>query len=115
MLRRNKKRHMLYGLLGLIMGIGAFSGPGNKAYAEVTTAEVSSVEEFQAALSDNSISHIIITESFDVPCKTASSKNGTSFFVVDREMKIEGKNRQITQHNIKNCVKEVLHHAYLFL
>lgn len=96
MLRKSKKRHMLYGFLSLIMGVGALSGLGNKAYAEVNTAEVSSVEEFQTALDDTSVAHIIITKSFDVPCKTASKQNGTSFFVVDREMKIEGKSPEIT-------------------
>ena len=62
MLRKSKKRYMLYGFLSLIMGVGALSGMGNKAYAEVNTAEVSSVEEFQAALDDTSVAHIIITK-----------------------------------------------------
>lgn len=96
MLGKSKKRHILYGVLSLIMGVGLLSGPGSKAYAEVNTAEVSSVEEFQTALADPGVAHIIITKSFDVPCKTASMANGTSFFVVDREMKIEGKSPEIT-------------------
>ena len=96
MFKEFKGRSIICVLLSMIVAAGLLAGLGGKAFADESTAEVSNAAELTAALSKNNIKTIIITESFDVPCMTASVGNGTSYFTVDRSMTIKGKNANVT-------------------
>lgn len=85
------------------MIIGVMTGMSKPVYAEeggeeggeestvvVKEAEVSSLSELEAALNDTTINCIIITQSFDVPCKTAEKNKPTSRLIVNRTMTIKG-------------------------
>ena len=95
MLSSTKMKNAVYGLLGLIMAFGLILGLGDKVFASGKTEYVSSAEEFEAALADEDVDHIYITQSFDVPCNTAVTSS-TSYFTVDRSMIIEGSRSDIT-------------------
>ena len=94
-------------VLGLLLSIGMiFSGGQNVMAAEEnasSTASVDSLEELSDALANEQVDHIIITDSFDVPCDTANNSNGTSALIVSRNMKIEGSGSGIT---LKRTVAE---------
>ena len=106
---RKKAGSMIIMLLNLMVFIVIMAGADITAYAEEKTASVSSVEEFSEALKDKDVNHIIVTESFDVPCDTAT-KDSTSFFVINRSMKIEGADSDII---LKRTVKEGAENGYL--
>jgi hypothetical protein len=84
-------------LLSLIFAAGIAASAGTNVNADDKTIHVKTADELTAALDPEKIyDHIIIDESFDVPCKTASGNNGTSYFTVSRNMTIEGKDPNVT-------------------
>ena len=96
-----KGRGIACALLSLVVAAGLLAGISGRVSADEEqpkgrTVEVSSADEMTAALADKTVNHIIITQSFDVPCIKANNTNGTSFFTANRTMTIEGTSPDIT-------------------
>ena len=91
--QRNK---LLSCIASLTVIVGMVIGINSASLAESNTVHVKSVDEMTSALADEDVDHIIIDDSFDVPCKTASNDNGTSYFTINRSMIIEGAEAGVT-------------------
>ena len=104
MFKAIKESKLFYCALSVMIAAGFVAGLGGKTYAAGKTAEVSSADELTAALADEDVDHIVITQSFDVPCTFASNSVGTSYFKVDRNMIIEGANPDITLRRVADTL-----------
>ena len=81
-------------LLSVLLAFVVFAGVNRGDAVYKKTVNVSNEEEFQAALDDAEVDHIVITRGFSVDCPTAEVRN-TSYFVIDRSMTIEGTSSDI--------------------
>ena len=95
MLKQSTRKCVLCALLSLLVLVAMPFGQKGHVSAYSKVVYVETAEEFSAALKNTAADCIRITKSFDVPCDTATTGNG-SYFTIERSLTIEGSDPKIT-------------------
>ena len=85
MVRKIKGTKAIVFMMILMFVSGVMAFVSNSVRADAHTIHVKNAQEFAEALANDEYYSIVIDESFDVPCKTASDANGTSFFYCEKK------------------------------